>query len=365
MTRLLLALLAAGLLAGCSPVLETDQARLCRMALPALMSGDERIAIVSQRPDPDARGLTVAFTAETAGGELEDHVATCRFREPGRPRESRDLTSLAIDGEPLSDTELFFLVRYWLATPDGRAADPAPLGDLGRTPEVGPRLAYGLQMALDGLPLSAIYALLAAAYSLVYGLIGRINFAFGELAAAGGYAAAMTALTLSGLGPAPLLAAAFLLAVAVAAGWGFASARCVFIPLRHARGQQALVATVGLALFLEELLRLAQGDRTSWMTPELNQPFALARSGDFITVATPMTIVASAVALAAGLGLVVIFRWTRMGREWRAYADDPLAAEMLGVSPAATTARAFVLSGALAGLAGATMTAAYGAVGYG
>ena len=335
------------------------------MALPALMPEDQRISIVSQRPDPDARGLTVAFTAVSAGGELEDHVAACRFREPGRPRESSDLTSLTLDGEPLSDTELFFLVRYWLATPEGRAADPAPLGDLGRTPEVGHRLAYGLQMALDGLPLSAIYALLAAAYSLVYGLIGRINFAFGQLAAAGGYAAAMTALAFSGLGPAPLLAAAFLIAAAVAAGWGFASARAVFIPLRHARGQQALVATVGLALFLEELLRLAQGDRTSWMTPQLNQPFALARSGDFIAVATPMAFVASAVALGAGLGLVVIFRWTRMGREWRAYADDPLAAEMLGVSPAATTARAFVLSGALAGLAGATMTAAYGAVGYG
>jgi branched-chain amino acid transport system permease protein len=363
--RLLTAVLAAGLLAGCSPVLETDQARLCRMALPALMPADQRITIVSQRPDPDGRGLTVAFTAETAGGEPEDHAATCRFREPGRPRESRDLTSLTLDGEALSDTELYMLVRYWLATPEGRAADPAPLGDLSRTPEVGPRLAYGLQMALDGLPLSAIYALLAAAYSLVYGLIGRINFAFGALAAAGGYAAAMTALALSGAAPAPLLIAAFLLAAAVAAGWGFASARCVFIPLRHARGQQALVATVGLALFLEELMRLAQGDRTSWMTPELNQPFALARSGDFVAVATPMTIVASGVALGAGLGLVVIFRWTRMGREWRAYADDPLAAEMLGVSPAATTARAFILSGALAGLAGATMTATYGAVGYG
>jgi branched-chain amino acid transport system permease protein len=365
LTRLLTALLAAGLLAGCSPVLETDQARLCRMALPALMPADQRITIVSQRPDPDGRGLTVAFTTETAGGEPEDHAATCRFREPGRPRESRDLTSLTLDGEALSDIELYMLVRYWLATPEGRAADPAPLGDLSGTPEVGPRLAYGLQMALDGLPLSAIYALLAAAYSLVYGLIGRINFAFGALAAAGGYAAAMTALALSGMAPAPLLIAAFLLAAAVAAGWGFASARCVFIPLRRARGQQVLVATVGLALFLEELMRLAQGDRTSWMTPELNQPFALARSGDFVAVATPMTIVASGVALGAGLGLVVIFRWTRMGREWRAYADDPLAAEMLGVSPAATTARAFILSGALAGLAGATMTAAFGAVGYG
>jgi len=219
-------------------------------------------------------------------------------------------------------------------------------------------------MALDGLPLGAIYALLAAAYSLIYGLIGRINFAFGEMAAAGGYAAAIVAVAMVGWPPAPLLTAAFVLAVAVAAGWGFAAARAVFIPLRQARGQQVLVATVGLALFLRELLRLAQGDR-SWMSPELNQPFALVRGGDFVTVATPMAFLASAVALAAGLGLLVIFRYSRIGREWRAYADDPLAAEMMGVSPAAITARAFALSGALAGLAGATMTAAFGAVGYG
>jgi branched-chain amino acid transport system permease protein len=362
--RRLAVLLAVALLGGCSPALETDQARLCRMALPALMPDDARISILSQEPDADGQGLSVAFNAERPGAELEPHMAACRFREPGRPRESRDLTSLTLDGGELSEPRLYFLIRYWLASPEGRAADPAPLGDLSRTVEIPPRAAYGLQMALDGIPLSAIYALLAAAYSLVYGLIGRINFAFGELAAAGGYAAAMAALALAGAGPAPLLAAAFVLAGAVAAGWGFASARCVFIPLRHAKGQQALVATVGLALFLQELLRIAQGDRTSWMSPALNQPFALARAGDFIAVATPMTFVASAVALGVGLGLVLIFRWTRLGREWRAYSDDPLAAEMLGVNPASNTARAFVLSGALAGLAGATMTAAYGAVGY-
>ena len=175
----------------------------------------------------------------------------------------------------------------------------------------------------------------------------------------------MAAMALAGLPPAPLLAAAFALAAVVACGWSFASARTVFIPLRNAKGQQALVATVGLALFLQELLRIAQGDRTSWMSPLLNQPFALARSDDFIAVATPMALVATAVMLAVGLGLVLIFRWTRTGREWRAYADDPLAAELLGVSPVAITARAFALSGALAGIAGATMTAAYGAVGYG
>jgi branched-chain amino acid transport system permease protein len=357
--------MTAAMLAGCSPVLETDQARLCRMALPALLPQEARIAIVAQAPDVDGRGLSIAFTAQTPGEEPKNHLAACRFREPGRPRESRDLTSLTLDGQPASETRLFLLIRYWLATPEGRAADPAPLGDLSAFPAVRRPIAYGLQMAMDGLPLASTYALLAAAYSLIYALIGRINFAFGEIAAAGGYAAAIAALAMLGWPPAPLLATVFVLAAAVASAWGFASARVVFIPLRQARGQQVLVATVGLALFLRELLRLAQGDRSSWMSPQLNQPFALARSGDFVAVATPMAFVVSAITLAAGLGLVVIFRYSRLGREWRAYADDPLAAEMMGISPAATSARAFALSGALAGLAGASMTAAFGAVGYG
>jgi branched-chain amino acid transport system permease protein len=345
--------------------LETDQARLCRMALPALMPDDARIAILTQAPDPDGRGLNVVFTAEALGEARQTHLAACRFREPGRPRESRDLTSLTLDGQPLSETRLFVLIRYWLATPEGRAADPAPLGDLSNLPVVPHAIAYGLQMALDGLPLASIYALLAAAYSLIYGLIGRINFAFGEIAAAGGYAAAIAAIAMLGWPPGPLLIAAFVLAAVVASAWGFASAHVLFIPLRRARGQQVLVASVGLALFLRELLRLAQGDRSSWMSPQLNQPFALARASDFVAVVTPMAFVVSAITLATGLGLVVIFRFSRLGRELRAYADDPLAAEMMGISPAAVTARAFALSGALAGLAGATMTAAFGAVGYG
>ncbi len=356
---------AALLLVGCSVPVETDQARLCRMALPALMPTGTPIYILAERADQDARGLEVEFEAAPPGDGIRRHVAACRFQNPGRPLESRELIALSLDGQKLSQARLYFLIRYWLATPEGRAADPAPIGDVSVTPQVPHAVAYGLQMALDGLPRAAIYALLATAYSLIYGLIGRINFAFGELAAAGGYAAAMTALAFVGAPPGPLLASAFALAGFVAGGWSYATARLVFLPLRQARGQQALVATIGLAIFLQELLRIAQGDRSSWMPPLLNQPFAIAHAGDFYAVAAPMTFVASALALGVGLMLILIFRRTRIGREWRAYADDPLAAELLGVSPAAITVSAFLLSGALAGLAGATMTAAFGAVGYG
>ena len=107
----LIVLMATATLDGCSPVLETDQARLCRMALPALITQDAEITILTQTPDADGRGLRVAFTAKTPGGERQSHLAACRFREPGRPRESRDLTSLALDGRALSETRLFLLIR--------------------------------------------------------------------------------------------------------------------------------------------------------------------------------------------------------------------------------------------------------------
>ena len=365
LSAVVLGLLAAGLLVGCSPVVETDQARLCRMAVAALSAEGGRIDVLDESPDPDGRGLTVAFSAATPGEAPQRHRLACRFRAPGRPLESRALVALVLDGEPIGAARLYVMVRWWLSTPEGRAADPDPIAAMGRAPALPRPAVYALQMAVDGLPRAAVYALLAAAYSLVYGLVGRINFAFGELAAAGGYGAAMTALALARLPPAPLLAAAFVMAGAIALGWGYATARTVFIPLREARGQQTLVATVGLAVFLEELLRIAQGERTSWMAPVLNQPFALARSPDYVAVASPMTFVSAGVALAVAAALVALFRGTRAGREWRAYADDPLAAEMLGVSPSVTVARAFALSGALAGLAGAIMTAAFGAVGYG
>ena len=76
----LIVLMAAASLPGCAPVLETDQARLCRMALPALTPEDARIAILAQKPDADGRGLSVSFTAQKPGEEPQNHLAACRFR---------------------------------------------------------------------------------------------------------------------------------------------------------------------------------------------------------------------------------------------------------------------------------------------
>jgi branched-chain amino acid transport system permease protein len=214
------------------------------------------------------------------------------------------------------------------------------------------------------LPQTAVYALLAAAYSLIYGLVGRINLAFGALAATGGYAAAFGASLAHGAPPGYVLMTAGVLGVAVAAAWGATSGRWAFAPLAGASGQQTLVATVGLAIFLSELLRLTQGVRPNWVAPVLNAPFGLARAGDFVVTTSADALFSASVALGAGTALVVAMQFSRFGREWRAYADDALAAAMFGIDPRAIFLKTFGLASALAGLAGFVMTMFYGAVGY-
>jgi branched-subunit amino acid ABC-type transport system permease component len=283
----------------------------------------------------------------------------------GRPLRSAELTDVALDGERLSLPRLFFLLRFWLATPEGIAADPAPFGRIDALPRVSPRAAYALQQALNALPSTAVYALLAAAYALIYGLIGRINLAFGALAAAGGYGAAFGAALVIGAPPAYVLVSAGAFGVAAAAGWGYASGVFVLAPLRNASGQRMLVATVGLAIFLSEALRLTQGARMSWVAPVLNAPFGVARAGDFIVTTSADALFSAVVALAAGAALVAFLRFSGFGRRWRAYADDSFAAALFGIDPGAVFLQSLALASALAGLAGFVMTMFYGAVGYG
>ena len=363
MRRLFAALLVTLALAGCSRLVETDQARLCRMALPAVSPPDSSIEIVRQHEFPDGRGLRVVFRL-SANAPASTHFADCRFRQPGRPLRSDEMIALAIDGRPLNDVSPYFLARFWLATPEARDADPAPLGDVAELPRLPHAAAYAVQQALDGLPLAAIYALLAASYSLVYGLVGRINLAFGDFAAAGGYAAALGALLTVGQTPATILATALALGGAAAALWGIATSRWAFYPLRDATGQQALVASVGLAMAIDEFLRLTQGSRPIWVSPMLNAPFAVARSGDFVVTSALDALLSGGFAILASLTLVATIRFTRFGRRWRAYSEDPLAAQLFGVSPRAILAQTFALAGAFAGLSGFVMTMYYGSVGY-
>jgi branched-chain amino acid transport system permease protein len=226
-----------------------------------------------------------------------------------------------------------------------------------------------LQQLVNAIALSSVYALLATAYSLIYGLVGRINLAFGQIAVVGAFGAiggvgAAVALGLDN--PLASFALALVIAVALSSLWSWFVGAVVVAPL-HARyrlGQPVLVATAAVAITIEESLRLFQGVRERWMPPVFNDPIALVGAGPFVVTVTTMQICIASAALAAAASVLLLLARSAFGRQWRAFADDPQAAAMFGVSPDRLLTGTFVLAGLLAGLAGWIVAVYYGNVGF-
>src|SRR5262249_36371634 len=140
------------------------------------------------------------------------------------------------------------------------------------TPQLPASAALALQQLLAALPSASIYGLLASSYALIHGLVGRVIFGFGDLAALGGYAT-LTGLAL-GAAPGPFagLCAGLVLALGVSAAYGVAAGRFAVLPALRAKGQAVVIATVGLMLALSEYARLTMPRGLMWAPPLLSTP---------------------------------------------------------------------------------------------
>ena len=346
------------LLSGCSRSLDRDLARQCRiaaagLATPVRVRITEESRLLATAAEPG--GIRLAVSPEDPDVRLSR--LDCRFDGAGQ---SSELVSLATQAGPVDDTHLYLLKRFWLGGPDGLAADPGFDDGVAKLPRLPGSVAFLLQMALDALPNAAVYGLIGAAYSLIYGLHGRINLAFGEIAAAGGLAAVLGAAACEGAPAAPVLLVVGALGAWASGVHGVAAERLVMWRMRARSSQHFLVATVGVALFLQEYLRLATGARPQWIGPVMAEPFRVARSDDFIVTVTPMALLLAAVATLASAGLLLMFRRTRFGRSWRATSDDPRAAALFGVDPLRMSVGTYAIASALVGLAGAGMAIDHG-----
>src|SRR5436309_4172434 len=349
------ALLLPLLIAGCGRATDSEQLRLCSLLPAVLHPAGTEIRVIRVASAPLGRsGLQVEYAAREPRTASAVHYVTCGFGGGTFERDRLDLVAVATGEGRLGEARLLYLKRFLAeAEREGAEAPRAPQG----LPQFSRSLAYALQQLVNAAVLAAVYALLATAYSLIYGLVGRINLAFGEIAVLGAYGAigGVGAAVALGLGDAIAgLALALVLAAAISGGWSLLVGRVVVEPL-HARyrlGQPILIATAAVALSVQEFLRITQGARERWTPPVFNQPIALARAQDFIVTVTPMQIVVACLGLAAAGGVLVLLGRTRFGRAWRAFADDPAAAALFGVDGRRLLASTFLLAGLLAGLAG-------------
>jgi len=353
-------------LAGCAA--DLDQARLCRSLIPAFEAQASEFETLSPEAARAAGyDVKIAFRAlDEAGRERAAWIA-CRFAGEGRDR----LTLIGVATDrlgALGQADLFWLQQwrdiYAREDIDPRQA-PAWARDTKRPSPDDPLLPllYFGQQLINAAALAGVYVLLALSFTLVYGLIGRINFAFGELymmgaVLSGVWLAALAVFGLSGWGTA--LAVVLLPCLGTIALFGWVMGRLVFRPLHAARGHAPLIAAIGLSIVLQEAVRLLHGARDVWVPADYGLSFTLAATTGFDLVANWKQAALLALTVAAVLGLVAYLQRSRFGLAYRACADDPGAAALLGVDAGRVLVGTFALGGALAGLAGFALLQYYG-----
>jgi branched-subunit amino acid ABC-type transport system permease component len=366
--------LACLVLAGCGWIGGDDAERFCRSLIPAFNDPGDRIETTSRsvRLLTLSRETMVSLSYRTVDGVGQRRLRAfhCLLSRTATVDRSGivgfRLLGAATEEGALGELRLHLLRRTWIESGRIETADPAAVTILSLAPRVSSQTAAAMQTLLAALPAISIYALLATAYALIYGLIGRINLAFGDIAMLSGYGAFLgfALLTIFGGDASAAVLAAVALGLATAAIWGLALGRFVLAPLATRPGQHILIATAGVSIAVAEAMRLAQGAGVRWMSPLLSRVIGVAESETMVVTLTPMAVLVALTAGTASWLTVIVMRRTRAGRAWRAVADDSFAAEMLGLDARRVLVYTAMLASLLAGVAGVLVTLHYGGVGH-
>ena len=125
-------------------------------------------------------------------------------------------------------------------------------------------MAYFSQQLINAITLGAVYGLIAIGYTMVYGIVGMINFAHGEIFMIGAFISLIGFIIcgLLGIGSAPVaIVLVLLLAMAFTAIYGWAVERLAYRPLRHSFRLAPLISAIGMSISLQNYVQLTQGAR--------------------------------------------------------------------------------------------------------
>ncbi len=226
-------------------------------------------------------------------------------------------------------------------------------------------MEYFLQQLINGLTLGAIYGLIAIGYTMVYGIIGMINFAHGEIYMIGAFIALISFLVLGGGagGWIPLaLITVLLVSMVLTAVYGWALERLAYRPLRGSPRLAALISAIGMSIALQNYVQLAQGARTKALQPVIKGGFTIAESDGFSVVLSHMQIIIIVVTLVLMTGFSLMIARTSLGRAQRACEQDRTMAALVGVDVDRTISLTFVMGAMLAAVAGVLVTFYYGVI---
>jgi len=224
---------------------------------------------------------------------------------------------------------------------------------------------YFLQQLLNGLTIGSTYALIAIGYTMVYGIIGMINFAHGEVYMIGSYVAFMVMAALAMLGldsTALMIFCAFAVSILLTSIYGWSIERVAYRPLRGGNRLIPLISAIGMSIFLQNLMRLAQGSRDIAMPSLISGGWSFGEGSGFSATLSYMQLVIFITTVVAMTCLSLFIGRSRLGRACRACAEDLKMANLLGINTNAIISLTFVVGAALAAVAGVLLGMYYGVI---
>ncbi|MBI4681586.1 MAG: branched-chain amino acid ABC transporter permease LivH [Nitrospirae bacterium] len=224
-------------------------------------------------------------------------------------------------------------------------------------------MEYFVQLFMGGLTRGSIYALIALGYTMVYGIIELINFAHGEIYMIGAFTALIIAsvLTLHGFNEIAIFVLASLAAVIYSSAYGFTIEKIAYKPLRHAPRLSPLISAIGMSIFLQNYVLLAQ---TSDFLPfpGLIPEFGFMKKYEHISSSAELMIfLTTAVVMVI---LTCVIKFTKIGKAMRATAQDRKMAMLVGVDINRIISITFIIGSALAAVGGVLIASHIGQINF-
>ena len=226
-------------------------------------------------------------------------------------------------------------------------------------------LLYLVQQLLNGLTIGSTYALIAIGYTMVYGIIGMINFAHGEVYMIGSYVAfiVITGLAMMGIVSLPVvIICTFAAAIIVTSAYGYSIERIAYRPLRGSNRLIPLISAIGMSIFLQNEVLLAQDSKDKAIPNLLPGNFVIGADEMTGVTISYMQVLIFIVTLLTMYGLSMFISRSRLGRACRACAEDLKMANLLGINTNNIIALTFVIGATLAAVAAVLLGLQYGVI---
>ncbi len=222
---------------------------------------------------------------------------------------------------------------------------------------------YFFELFLGGLTRGSIYALIALGYTMVYGIIELINFAHGEIYMIGAFTAliVITVLTFMGFNSIAIIFIAGLAAVVYSAAYGYTIEKIAYKPLRNAPRLSALISAIGMSLFLQNYVMLAQSSEFlpfKNLLPEFSflKSYAhIVRSSEIIICLTTAIVM---------IFLTFLIKFTKIGKAMRATAQDKTMSMLLGININRVISVTFIIGSATAAIGGVLIASHIGQINF-